>query len=295
MTDLSQLEPAVAETVDLTTDAVDDPAAIDHYRHWAEQPLDGPPTISIVIPAYNEEWRILPTIGAIAVEISKRGVPWELIVSDDGSTDDTRRLVRELKLPNLRLLESANTGKGGAVRRGVLAARGAYVLFADADQSTPIEQFDELLEQIDVHGADVVVGSRGADGAEVQNKSALRKLLSAGLNAIVRVGFRIPLSDTQCGFKLFTRDAAQTLFRVQRIDGFSFDLEVLYLARKRGMTITEVPVEWIDAPGSTVDPGKVALQFLKDLVRIRSWSLLGAYRNPRKGHPTTATVVTDGS
>lgn len=283
MTDLSQLEPLVDEASSPSSASAD----IDRYRRWAEQPIDGPPEISIVIPAYNEEWRILPTIGAIAVEISKRDVPWELIVSDDGSSDDTRKLVRELGLPNVRLLESANTGKGGAVRRGVLAARGSYVLFADADQSTPIEQFGELLDQIDHHGADVVVGSRGADGAEVQNKSLLRTVLSTGLNTIVRVGFRIPLSDTQCGFKLFTRNAAQTLFRVQRIDGFSFDLEVLYLARKRGMKIAEVPVEWIDAPGSTVDPGKVALQFLKDLVRIRTWSLLGAYRNPRKGHPTT--------
>ena len=276
----------------------DDLAELDHYRRWADSPIDGDPEISVVIPAYNEEWRILPTIGAIAVEISKRDVPWELIVSDDGSSDDTRRLVAGLELPNVRLLESANTGKGGAVRRGVLAARGRYVLFADADQSTPIEQFGELLDQITRHGADVVVGSRGAEGADVQNKSLLRTVMSGGLNAIVRLGFGIPISDTQCGFKLFTRDAAQTLFRVQRIDGFSFDLEVLFLARKRGMRIAEVPVEWIDAPGSTVDPAKVALQFLKDLVRIRTWSITGAYRNPRHvmpapftGHDATSTLA----
>lgn len=251
------------------------------YRRWASQPNDAEPEISVVIPAYNEEWRILPTIGAIAVEISARGVAWELIVSDDGSTDRTRDLVRGLGLPNLRLLESPNTGKGGAVRRGMLAARGRYVLFADADQSTPIEQFGRLLDRITVHGADVVVGSRGADGADVAHKSVLRTILSAGLNAIVRIGFRVPLADTQCGFKLFTRDAAQTLFRMQRIDGFSFDLEVLFLARRRGMRLAEVAVEWIDAPGSTVDPGKVAVQFLRDLVRIRSWSLRGRYRTLR--------------
>lgn len=265
---------------------------LDHYRRWAETPITGEPEISIVVPAYNEEWRILPTIGAIAVEISKRDVPWELIVSDDGSTDATRQLVSDLDLPNVRLLESANTGKGGAVRRGMLAARGQYILFADADQSTPIEQFGELVDEIVHGGADLVVGSRGADGADVAHKSILRKVLSAGLNAIVRLGFRIPLSDTQCGFKLFTRDAAQTLFRVQRIDGFSFDLEVLFLARKRGMKIAEVPVEWIDAPGSTVDPGKVALQFVKDLVRIRTWSILGAYRNPRMTAPSSTFVAT---
>ena len=263
-----------------------DRADIDGYRQWAEHPIEGEPEISVVIPTYNEEWRILPTIGAIAVEISKRGVPWELIVSDDGSSDDTRTLVRELGLVNLRLLESPNTGKGGAVRRGMMAARGRYVLFADADQSTPIEQFGDLLEQITGHGASVVVGSRGAEGADVAHKSLLRKIMSTGLNTIVRLGFRLPLSDTQCGFKLFTRDAARTLFRLQRIDGFSFDLEVLFLARKRGMKIAEVPVEWIDAPGSTVDPGKVAIQFLKDLVRIRIASLRGVYRTPRDIPPT---------
>ncbi|TDT18063.1 dolichyl-phosphate beta-glucosyltransferase [Ilumatobacter fluminis] len=258
---------------------------LDLYRRWAEQPIDGPPEISIVIPAYNEEWRILPTIGAIAVEISKLDRPWELIVSDDGSSDDTRKLVRELGLPNLRLIESENTGKGGAVRRGMLAAKGDYVLFADADQSTPIEQFSQLLAEITEGGADVVVGSRAADGADVANKSLLRKVMSAGLNGIVRVGFRIPISDTQCGFKLFTRDAADELFGVQRIDGFSFDLEILFLARKRGMKISEVPVAWYDAPGSTVDPGKVAIQFLKDLVRIRTWSIQGKYSTPRSAAP----------
>ena len=259
----------------------DDSPGLDLYRRWAEEPIDGPPEISIVIPAYNEEWRILPTIGAIAVEISKLDRPWELIVSDDGSSDDTRKLVRELELPNLRLIESENTGKGGAVRRGMLAARGDYILFADADQSTPIEQFPQLLAEITERGADVVVGSRATEGADVANKSLLRKIMSAGLNGIVRLGFRVPVSDTQCGFKLFTREAADELFGVQRIDGFSFDLEILFLARKRGMKIAEVPVAWYDAPGSTVDPGKVAVQFLKDLVRIRTWSFQGKYAEPR--------------
>jgi dolichyl-phosphate beta-glucosyltransferase len=261
-------------------------AHIELYRDWAERPIEGEPEISIVIPAYNEEFRILPTIGAIAVEISKRNVAWELIVSDDGSKDSTRSLVQELGLPNLRLLLSPNTGKGGAVRRGMLAARGRYVLFADADQSTPIEQFGALLAQITDGGADVVIGSRGAEGAEVAHKSLLRKVMSAGLNLIVRVGFRLPIADTQCGFKLLTREAAQRLFRLQRIDGFSFDLEVLFLARKHKLKIAEVPVEWIDAPGSTVDPGKVAVQFLKDLVRIRLWSLKGLYRTSRHFPPT---------
>ncbi len=255
--------------------------SLDAYRQWTEVPLADPPLISIVIPSYNEEWRILPTIGAIASEMCRRGEPWELIVSDDGSKDDTRQIVRDLDFANLVLLEHGNTGKGGAVKRGLLAARGQYVLFADADQSTPIEQFDALLTEVKA-GASVAIGSRAAEGAEVQNKSVLRNLLSFGLHQIVRIGYRLPVSDTQCGFKLFTREAVDALVPLQRIEGFSFDLELLYLAKRGGYGIAEVPVEWIDAPGSTVDPAKVALQFLKDLVRIRWWALTGKYPVQRR-------------
>lgn len=249
------------------------------YRHWSTVPLQGRPLISVVIPAYNEEWRILPTIGAIAHEMAEREDSFEMIVSDDGSSDDTKRLVAELNLPNLVLIESENTGKGGAVRRGALAARGDYILFADADQSTPIQQFDALFAPLEAGTAQVAIGSRGADGAEVANKSLKRKILSQGLNSIVRIGFGIKQKDTQCGFKLFTREAAHDLFGRQRIDGFSFDLELLFLANRQGYTVAEIPVEWIDAPGSTVDAAKVAVQFLKDLVTIRLRSLRGGYRN----------------
>jgi len=249
------------------------------YRHWSTVPLQDRPKISVVIPAYNEEWRILPTIGAIAHEMAEREDSFELIVSDDGSSDDTNKLVRELELPNLRLIESVNTGKGGAVRRGALAARGDYILFADADQSTPIQQFDALFAPLQDGSAQVAIGSRGADGAEVANKSLKRKILSQGLNTIVRVGFGIKQKDTQCGFKLFTREAALDLFGRQRIDGFSFDLELLFLANRQGYAVAEIPVEWIDAPGSTVDAAKVAIQFLKDLVSIRLRAMRGGYRH----------------
>lgn len=254
------------------------------YRDWVTEPNSSPPVVSVVIPAYNEEWRILPTIGAIATHMSARGEPWELIVADDGSTDTTLALVRDLRFANLRLLVAdRNRGKGSAVRRGVLAAQGALVLFADADQSTPIEQFDRLAAQV-AQGADVVVGSRSAAGAQVSGKSLTRRILSGGLQTVVR-GFGISVSDTQCGFKLFTRDAARTLFTTQLIDGFSFDLEVLYLAHRRGYRVAEVPVEWIDAPGSTVDAAKVSLQFVRDLARIRLNDVRGRYSPGRPaGH-----------
>lgn len=266
------------------------------YRDWVTEPNGSPPAVSVVIPAYNEEWRILPTIGAIATHMSARGEPWELIVADDGSTDTTRTLVQDLRFANLRLLVAdRNRGKGSAVRRGVLAAQGDLVLFADADQSTPIEQYDRLATLIG-QGYDVVVGSRSADGAQVSGKSLTRRVLSGGLHTVVR-GFGIAVSDTQCGFKLFTRDAARTLFTTQIVDGFSFDLEVLYLAHRRGYRVAEVPVEWIDAPGSTVDAAKVSLQFVRDLARIRLNDVRGRYAPVRptgQDRPTTPPVPSVG-
>ena len=247
------------------------------YRRWVTEKSTVPPRVSVVIPAYNEEWRILPTVGAIATHMCSRGEPWELIIADDGSTDTTVSLLQDLRFPNMTVLVAAkNTGKGDAVRRGILAARGEFILFADADQSTPIEQFDRLMEKIDA-GYDVVVGSRAAAGAAVSGKSALRKVLSRGLHLMVSVGFGIEIADTQCGFKLFTAPAARSLFNLQVVDGFSFDLEVIYLAGRLGLSTAEVPVEWIDAPGSTVDAAKVSLQFVADLVRIKVHDLRGGY------------------
>jgi dolichyl-phosphate beta-glucosyltransferase len=186
-----------------------------------------------------------------------------------------------------------NRGKGNAVRRGMAAAQGAYVLFADADQSTPIEQFDLMLVQIEDGGFDVAVGSRAAVGAKVSSKSRLRRLLSWGLQMIVRTFFGIEIRDTQCGFKLFRADVARDLFARQVIDGFSFDLELIYLCGRLGHAVAEVPVEWIDAPGSKVEEAKVVVGFLKDLVRIRVNDLRGVYSDRRMrsvaGLPTQST------
>ncbi len=268
------------------TDLAANNSSLDYYRRWATTPITERPRISVVIPAYNEEWRILPTIGAIATHISSLDVPWELIVADDGSTDSTAELVEELDLVNLKLLTTpTNGGKGSAVRRGVLAAQGELVLFADADQSTPIEQIESLIARID-EGDDVVVASRAAEGADVANKSLSRKVFSAGLSMIVRGIFRIPVADTQCGFKLFTAEAADLLFRRQLIDEFSFDLEVLYLAGKLDLKTSEVPVTWIDAPGSKVDAAKVAVEFLRDLAIIRWNDARGRYDGVN--HPAVA-------
>jgi glycosyltransferase involved in cell wall biosynthesis len=253
--------------------------AYSDYEEWKTTPIKGQPELSIVIPAYNEEERIIPTIGAIASFVSNLGFPWELIVSDDGSKDQTVKLIEDLGFANLRVMKTPrNGGKGSAVRRGMLAARGKYVLFTDADNSTPIEEVAKFLETIRSGGYDIAVGSRAAEGAEEANRSVLRRVFSGGLRWIVRNILRIGVRDTQCGFKMYTREAAQRLYKAQTIMGFSFDLENLYLASKIGYRVIELPVSWFEAPGSKVDPIKEARRFLKDLVRIRVNDLRGVYR-----------------
>lgn len=250
------------------------------YQDWKTKPIDKPPLLSIVIPTYNEEERIIPTIGAIASHVSTLGFPWELIVADDGSRDSTVTLVEDLKLANVRVLRTdQNGGKGSAVRRGVLAAKGAYILFADADNSTPIEQVSELLDPVAAESFDIAVGSRAAEGATVANKSRLRHIMSSGLNWLVRNVLRIEVKDTQCGFKLYRSDVAHRLHSAQTIDGFSFDLEILYLASKFGYRVAEIPVAWYDAPGSKVDTRKEAQRFLKDMTRIKLIDWRGGYSN----------------
>lgn len=249
-----------------------------NYQDWKTKPLTGDILLSVVIPAYNEEVRIVPTIGAIASYISDLDIPWELILADDGSRDNTVKLVEELGFVNLHILRAErNAGKGNAVHRGMLAARGQYVLFTDADNSTPIEEVSKLLHKVQHEGYAIAIGSRAADGAAEGHKSLLRHLLSGGLRWIVRVLFRIGVRDTQCGFKLYTREAARRLHSAQTIMGFSFDLEILYLAAKWGYRIAEVPVQWIDAPGSKVDTAKEVKRFVRDLFRIKWNDVRGVY------------------
>ena len=248
------------------------------YAAWKTTPITGEPYLSIVIPAYNEEERIVPTIGAIAAHVAGMGFPWELIIADDGSRDQTATLVEGLELVNLRLLRAEkNGGKGSAVRRGVLAAQGRYILFDDADNSTPIEELGKLLPTLEQQGYDIAVGSRAASGSEEAHRTLLRRTLSGGLRLMVRYLFRIGVRDTQCGFKLFTRTSAHRLYAAQTIDGFSFDLEILYLAARLGYRVAEVPVSWIDAPGSKVDTTREIQRFLRDLLRIKWNDLRGVY------------------
>ena len=258
----------------------------ENFTRWAESPASLDPELSVVIPAYNEAERIVPTIMSIAAMLSEVTTDFEIILSDDGSSDDTPHLVRNLGLRNLIVLDpGVNRGKGAAVRAGMRAANGRRILFSDADMSTPMREVVELSRRLD-DGADVAIGSRAAEGAVEQSKSSLRRLFSWGWRRITRAGLGLDIADTQCGFKLFTREAAEALFNAGRVDGFSFDAEILFLAARFGLRVDEVAVEWFDAPGSKVRPGRVALQFLRDLAAIRIAALLGRY-------PTSAAAVTE--
>lgn len=253
------------------------------YVKWKTGPLKVDPYLSIVIPAYNEEERIIPTIGAIASHISSLGFPWELIVADDGSTDKTVEILKKNDLANVRILEAdQNGGKGNAVQRGVLASRGEFILFSDADNSTPIEEFSKLITKCRDEGFDLAIGSRAAQGAEEANKSWVRHLLSGGLRLIVKHALNIGVKDTQCGFKMYRREAGINLHQTQKIMGFSFDLEILYLANKFGYKIAEVPVHWMDSPGSKVDMRKEIKRFIEDLWRIKRNDWRGEYEPARK-------------
>ncbi|MFV0373683.1 dolichyl-phosphate beta-glucosyltransferase [Microbacterium sp.] len=250
----------------------------ERYLHWRDRQIVGDIDLTVVLPTYNEARRVVPTIAAFAACLSETELDWELIVADDGSTDATREIVRQLGHANIWVSPAPrNAGKGDAVRRGLTAARGAAVLFADADNATPAAEIHALLAELS-QGADIVIGSRAAAGADVRHRSPLRRLMTAGLRTVVRVGLGLGVRDTQCGFKLFTAEAAHRIAAAQTIPGFAFDLEELYLARRFGYRVVEVPVTWFDAPGSTVSPIAEAARFVRSIIRIRWNGMRGVYR-----------------
>lgn len=245
----------------------------------SRQQTSGPIEWSIVIPAYNEAARILPYLRAITAYMRDRGQPYEILVVDDGSTDATASLVEALiaSAQEIQLLQAPRRqGKGAAVRRGMKAAVGRLQLFTDADGATPIQELARL-EQALAEGADLAIGSRALASRlpDYAIKARLHRTLLGNLfNAIVqRSGLR-GIADTQCGFKLFRRTVAQDLFGVSAIDGYGFDLELLYVARQRGYHIAEIPVNWSDQPGSKVHPLRDGVAMLRELALIKR-------KNPR--------------
>jgi dolichyl-phosphate beta-glucosyltransferase len=233
--------------------------------------------LSYVIPAFNEERRIGPTLHAVWGYLRGQSFESEIIVSDDGSTDSTCEMVAAFSReavggPPVRMLRNPHLGKGGAVRAGMLAATGALRFCGDADQSMPVNQLDRFLAP-ESWAFDVAIGSREAPGAIRHDEPAYRHVMGRVFNAIVRLVAVPGLDDTQCGFKLFTADAAEALFSQQTMNGFGFDVEVLFLARKRGFTIVEIGIEWRHVESSKVQPVPDTIRMLRDcvLVRLNDW------------------------
>lgn len=229
---------------------------------------------TLVVPAYNESSRIEACIRNVAHWAHARpgGRDWETILVDDGSTDDTvaraRRVAGEEKL-DLRVVSyGTNRGKGAAIREGVLASSGDPLLISDTDLSTPLTEWVKLAERLPTHP--VAIGSRGMEQDLVRRRQAFhRVLLGKAGNGIIQL-FAVPgIQDTQCGFKLFRGDVARDLFTAARVDRFAWDVEVLYLARRRGLAIAEVPVLWFNSPESKVRVVRDAIQTLWDVLRIR--------------------------
>jgi len=239
-----------------------------------------PLTYSIVLPAYNESARIAATLGRILAHASQRDWQIEVIVVNDGSTDDTARIVREYasKHPALRLLENpGNRGKGYSVRNGMLQAQGDILLFSDADLSSPIAEADKLFSAIH-QGADVAIGSRWVKAElQIKRQPLYRQFLGRIFNLALRLVLGLNFKDTQCGFKAFTRDAAQKLFPLQRIERWGFDPELLYLARKRGLAVIEVPVAWSHREGTRINPVLDGIRMLGEIFVIRWNALSGKY------------------
>lgn len=235
--------------------------------------------LSVVVPAYNEEQRLGRTLDSMWRGLRRRFSSFELIVVDDGSTDGTARVVEAFAYDHreVRLLRYArNRGKGYAVRHGVMASHGRWVLFSDADQSTPLREVRKLLKRLEDH--DIAIGSRAIRDAHIiQSQPFYRVLMGKTFNKLVQLLAVPGIRDTQCGFKCFRGGVARQLFGACRIDGFSFDVEVLYAARRMGFSIAEVGILWKNSPESKVHPVRHSLQMLRDLLRIRFYGLRGFY------------------
>ena len=238
------------------------------------------PKYSIVIPAYNEAARILAALEAVVECVRRRGWDAEVIVVDDGSRDRTAEIVRSFAAtaPEFRLLQNeVNRGKGYSVRRGMLQALGEIVLFTDADLSAPIDEAEGLFEAISA-GADIAIGSRWLERSRQTIRQPLyRRFFGRCFNGVTRAIMGLPYADTQCGFKAFTRAAAQSVFPLQTIERWGFDPEILFIARKNGYRIVEIPVSWAHDERTQISYLRDGMRMLEDISIVRWNAFLGRY------------------
>ena len=246
------------------------------------QPLD----LSIIVPAYNEENRLPKTLDGIVAYVRAKGRLAEIIVVDDGSSDGTAALVNAYSqgFSEIRLVSNGtNRGKGYSVRHGMLEARGEIALFTDADLSTPIAEADKLVAALREQDYDAAIGSRAVDRSLIEiHQSAIREQAGILFNRMVRWIMGIRFSDTQCGFKAFRRERCRIIFEQQRIERFGFDPEILFLAKRHGLRVAEVPVRWSHDEGTKVNVAADGMRMLLDLLVIRWNAVAGRYpRDPK--------------
>ena len=243
------------------------------------------PSLSVVIPAYNEESRLPASLEKVARYLKENvQQPSEILVVNDGSSDDTFKIARVsaagLEAAGLRVTvldNGRNRGKGYSVRHGVTQSRYGWVLITDADLSAPIEECAKLFAAVEQQGCDVAIGSRAIDRSLIGvHQSSFREIMGRAFNMVVRIGAGLPFKDTQCGFKLFSESAARDVFTRQLLEGFGFDVEVLYLARRLGYQVAEVPVRWNHCEGTKVRMFSGADAFL-DILRVRKNDWTGKY------------------
>jgi len=232
------------------------------------------PFLSVVIPAYNESLRLPHTLGRCVAFLESWNETWEIVVVDDGSSDDTAAVVERwhARDERIRVLRLAHGGKGAAVRAGMLEAIGRWRFFADADLSMDLSELPRFFE----HPADVAIASREAPGAQRIGEPMTRHLVGRLFNLCVRALVVPGIQDTQCGYKLFTASAARTLFGASQVDGFAFDVELLFLALRAGLRVREVPIVWRHIPGSRVRM-QTGVAAFGQLLDIRRNSILGRY------------------
>jgi glycosyltransferase involved in cell wall biosynthesis len=235
---------------------------------------------SIVIPAYNEQARIGATLAEVVRCVGEKQWDAEVIVVDDGSIDQTASIVKAVaeEYSYVRLLSNGeNRGKGYSVRNGMLHAQGAIALFTDADLSSPIQEAERLFTAIH-EGADVAIGSRWLERSRQTIQQPLyRRFFGRCFNLVTRMVMHLPFADTQCGFKAFTRHAAQTVFQLQKIERWGFDPEILFIALKRGLVVREIPVTWGHDERSRISYLKDGMQMLKELLYVRWNAITGVY------------------
>ena len=235
-------------------------------------------SISIIIPAYNEQKRLPGALEKIREYLAASSWEFsEVVVVNDGSFDRTGDIARAA---GARVVENpGNRGKGYTVKHGVMEGRGDWLLVTDADLSAPIGDLERLWDAAARQGAQIAIGSRAVDRSLVGiHQPFLREAAGRAFNIVMRIVTGLPFRDTQCGFKLFEARAARDIFPRQRLDGFGFDVEVLFIARHLGYRTVEVAVHWNDVPGTTVSLGRGAAAFLADPLRVRWNGLRGRYR-----------------